>query len=64
MHLVTPLSRKPLGRQGFVLVVARDLADPFAPGKMISDGENIYTIVSVEAADDPREVQLLVKTVA
>ncbi len=64
MHLVTPLSRKPLGRQGFVLVVARDLADPFAPGQMIADAEHRYTIVSVEAADDPREVQLLVKTVA
>ena len=63
MRVATPLSRKPLGREGFVLVVARDLADPFAPGQAVADAEHRYTVVSVEAGDGPREVQLLVKVV-
>ena len=31
MRVVTLLSREPLGGQGFVLVIERNLADPFAP---------------------------------
>ena len=61
MRVVTPLSRKPLGRHGFVLVVARNLADPYAPGQVIADAEHRYTVVSVEAGEGPRDVQLLVK---
>ncbi len=61
MRIVSPLSRKTLSRQGFVLVVARDLANPFAPGEVVADAEHRYTVVSVEAGDGPREVQLLVK---
>ena len=63
MRVVTPLSRKPLGK-GFVLVVPRDLANPFAPGEIIADAEHRYTVVSLEAGEGPREVQLLVKVVA
>ena len=63
MRVVTPhLSRKPLG-QGFVLVVPRDLADPFAPGDTIADAKHRDRVVSVEAAERPREVRLLVEVV-
>ena len=61
MRVVSPLSRKTLSRQGFVLTVARDLAHPFAAGDVVADTEHRYTVVSVEAGDGPREVQLLVK---
>lgn len=64
MRVVTPLSRKPLSREGFVFVVARNLADPYEPGQIIADADHRYTVVSVEAGEDPREVQLIVKTVA
>ncbi len=63
MRVVTPLSRKPLG-QGFVLVVARNLANPFAAGEVIADAQHRYTVVSVEAGEGPRELSLLVKLVA
>lgn len=64
MRVVTPVSRKPLSRQGYVLVVPRNLAEPFSPGEIIADTQHRYTVVSVEAAEGPREVQLLVKVVA
>ena len=64
MRVVTPISRKPLSRQGFVLIVPRNLAEPFSPGEIVAVAEQRYTIVSVEAGEGPREVQLLVKVVA
>lgn len=63
MHVVNPLSRKSLGRDGFALVVARDMSRPFEPGETIADEERSYTIVGIEAAEEPREVQRLVKLV-
>ena len=63
MRVVAPLSRKKLGRDGFLLVVARNLAQPFAQGETIADRDFRYTVVSIEAAEGPREVQLLVRLV-
>lgn len=61
MRIVDPLSRKKLGRDGFVLVVARNLAQPIEVGESIADAEHRYTVVDIEAAEAPREVQLVVR---
>ena len=61
MRVVTLLSRKPRGGQGFVLVNERNLADPFAPGQVIADTSIATPWSAWWRAEDPEEVQLLVK---
>lgn len=61
MRVIAPLSRKQLGREGFLFVVARNLDDPFRTGEVISDAQHRYLVVTIEAGSGPREVNLLVK---
>ena len=60
MCVLALLFRKPLGA-GFVLVVPHNLAHPFAPGDVVAEAAQRFTVVGVEAGNGPREVQLLVK---
>ena len=59
MRVIAPISRQKLSAKGFVLLVDRDLGNPFAVGEVISDGTARYEIVAVEGTPDPKHVSLV-----
>ena len=63
MRMVAPISRQKLSAKGSVLLVDRDLGNPYAIGEIVSDVTTRFEIIAVEGTPDPRHVSLIVHVV-
>ena len=63
VKVVRPITREALGARGWVLLVDRHLAEPFAVGEVISDSLSKFKILSIEGTPQPREVNLIVEQI-
>ena len=63
MRTIAPISRQKLSAKGAVLLVDRDLGNPFSVGEIISDQTARFEIIAVEGTPDPKHVSLVVHLV-
>ena len=63
MRVIRPLARETLGSRGCVLLVDRNLSQPFEVGEVVSDSSSTFKIVSIEGTVQPQQLNLVVERV-
>ena len=65
MKVIHPLSRDTLGSRGSVLLVERELSQPFVVGEVVADASSCeFKILSIEGTAHPHQVNLVVERVS
>ena len=64
MRVIHPLTRETLGSRGYVLLVDRNLAQPFEVGEVVADSSSSkFKILSIEGTMHPQQLNLVVERV-